>query len=557
MKNILTPIARIRAFYCAGTSKVIACYDLRVKSAIFLAIPALTLTLSGADITGQKLRNSQNDITTWLSYGKNYAGWRYADLTEINRENVAKLAPRWIYQTGVAGKFETTPLVFDGLMFVTGPSNHAYALDAKTGRPVWSYQKQLPSDLNLCCGQVNRGFAALADKLFKVNLESNLVALDAKTGGVIWESPIEDYKKGYSGTVAPLVVKNLVLIGIAGAEFGIRGFIDAYDADTGKRVWRFWTVAGEGEPGRETWFGDSWKRGGGSTWITGTYDPELNLVYWGSGNPGPDLNGDVRKGDNLYTGSLVALDADTGKLKWHYQFTPHDVHDWDAIGDPVLVDLKVDGKPVKAVVQANRNGFFYALDRATGKLLAARPYTQVTWADGIGGDGRPNTIAGHDPTEEGNKTCPGMGGGHNWQATAYSPRARLYFFTSTDGCQIYFKTKQEYIEGQWYQGSTNATISTEPPIGSVLAVNPATGEIKWRTRTVTPLTGGLLATAGDLVFAGDRQGYLMALDAETGKPLWKFQTGGTVIAPPISYTLDGKQYIAVAAGSAMITFALP
>jgi len=531
------------------------CYPFRVRCALIIGV--LPLLLRGADITDQKLRTAQTDAATWLTYGKNYAGWRYADLAEINRTNVARLTPRWIFQTGVAGKFETTPLVFDRLLFVTGASNHAYALDALTGRPIWHYQKPVPAAVNLCCGQVNRGFAALGDKLFKVNLEAKLVALDAKTGSEIWASEIDDIKKGYSATVAPLVVKNLVLIGIAGAEFGTRGFIDAYNADTGKRAWRFWTVAGEGEPGGKSWGGDSWKRGGGSTWITGTYDPELNLVYWGTGNPGPDLNGDDRPGDNLYTCSLVALDADTGKLKWHFQFTPHDLHDWDAIGDPVLLDLKIKGKPVKAVVQANRNGFFYALDRATGKMLAARSYTKVTWADGIGDDGRPNLIAGQDPAEEGNKSCPGMGGGHNWQATAYSPRSGLYYFTSTDGCQIYFKTKQEFIEGQWYQGSTNAGLPTDPATGSILAVNPATGETKWRIPTVSPPSSGLLATAGGLLFAGDREGYFMALDAETGKPLWKFQTGGPVVAPPISYVMDGKQYIAVAAGSSMITFTLP
>ena len=530
-----------------------------MRRAWFFGILLITLALllSGAGITEQKLRTAQSDAATWLTYGKNYAGWRYADLAQINRTNVARLAPKWMFQTGVVGKFEATPLVFDRLVFATGPSNHAYALDALTGRPIWHYQKAVPPETSICCGQVNRGFAVLGDKLFKVNLEAKLVALDAKTGSVIWESQIDEIKKGYSATVAALVVKNLVVIGIAGAEFGVRGFIDAYDATTGKRAWRFWTVAGAGEPGGDSWGGDSWKRGGGSTWITGTYDPELNLIYWGTGNPGPDLNGDDRPGDNLYTCSLVALDADTGKLRWHYQFTPHDVHDWDAISDPALVDLKIQGKPVKAVVQANRNGFFYALDRATGKLLTTRSYTKVTWSDGIGPDGRPHLIAGQDPTEDGTRSCPGMGGGHNWHATAFSPRTGLYYFTSTDGCVTYFKTKQDFIEGQWYQGSTAAGVPTEPVAGSILAVDPATGETRWRTETVTPPTSGLLATAGGLLFAGDREGYFMALDAVSGKPLWKFQTGGVVIAPPISYSLDGKQYVAVAAGASLITFTLP
>jgi alcohol dehydrogenase (cytochrome c) len=298
-----------------------------------------------------------------MTYGKNHSGWRYSELTQIDTRNVARLAARWGFQTEAAGKFQTTPLIFDRQMFITGPSNHAYALDLVTGRPLWHYHKSVPRGLNLCCGYVNRGFGVLGEKLFKVNIDATLVALDRKTGRVIWETTIEDFKKGFSATVAPLVVKNLVVIGIAGAEFGVRCFIDAYDADTGKRVWRFWTIPEPGEPGGDTWGGDSWKRGGGSSWITGTYDPALNLIYWGTGNPGPDMYGDDRPGDNLYTCSLVALDAATGKLKWHYQFTPHDVHDWDAISDPVLMDLDHEGRTVKGVVMANRNGFFYALDR--------------------------------------------------------------------------------------------------------------------------------------------------------------------------------------------------
>jgi alcohol dehydrogenase (cytochrome c) len=493
----------------------------------------------------------------WTTYGMNSAGWRYSDSAQIRAANVATLRPEWIFQSGVAGKFEATPLVSGGLMYVTGASNHAWALDPLTGRVIWHYVQPLPRGVSICCGQVNRGFGMLGDRLFKVNLEATLVALDKRGGNVLWQTPIDDFRKGYSGTVAPLVVKNKVLVGIAGAEFGTRGFVDAYDAATGKRIWRFWTVAGEGEPGGDSWAADSWKRGGGSTWITGTYDPELNLTYWGTGNPGPDLNGDVRSGDNLYTCSLVALDADTGKLKWHYQFTPHDVHDWDAVADPVLVDATVGGRKVKAVMHANRNGFFYLLDRNNGKLLLAKPYTKVSWADAIGPDGRPVLIPGQDPTEEGNKACPGMGGGHNWQATAYSPQTGLYYFGSTDGCATYYKTTQDYIEGQWYQASTGTGVPREPATGSILAMNPATGDAKWRFEMVTPPTAGVLATAGGLVFTGDREGYVFALDARTGKPLWKFQAGGQVIAPPISYEAGGKQYIAVAAGSSLVAFALP
>jgi alcohol dehydrogenase (cytochrome c) len=502
---------------------------------------------------------AQNDPNTWTSYGKNPLGWRYSDLDQINTQTVSRLVPQWTYQTNIPGKNETTPLVFDRKMFITGPSNNAWALDALTGRPIWSYKSAPPPGLIVCCGQVNRGFAAQRNKLFKVNLEGTLIALDEASGAVIWTATLEDYKKGYSATAAPIVAKNLVVTGMAGAEFGTRGFIDAYEINSGTRVWRFYTVAGAGEPGAETWspiagHSDAWQRGGGATWITGTYDPELNLIYWGTGNPGPDMDGDVRPGDNLYTCSVVALDADTGKLKWHYQFTPHDVHDWDAVADPVAVDLNLDGHPVKALIQANRNGYFYVLDRTNGKVLHTKAYTKVTWADGIAPNGRPVLIPGQDPTEEGNMTCPGMGGGHNWQATAYSPQTGFYYFTSTERCMPFYKTKQDYIEGQWYQAST--VDRGGPGGGRLLAVDPKSGNTVWQFDTISSPTSGVLATAGGLVFAGDAEGYLIAFDARTGKVLWRFQTGGPVWASPISYALDGRQYIAVAAGQTMLTFAL-
>jgi alcohol dehydrogenase (cytochrome c) len=513
---------------------------------------------SSTSLNEKRLLTAQDDPATWLMYARNYAGWRYSPLQQIDTSNVAQLRPQWIYQTSTSGKIETTPLVYDGTMWLTGPSNHAYALDLRSRREIWHYHSNVPEGMHLCCGEPNRGLAALGGRSFKVNLEGDLVALDSQSGQVIWKTQLGDFHKGYSATGAPLVVKNLILVGIAGAEFGQRGFIDAYDAQTGKRAWRFYTVPAGGEPGSETWAGDSWKNGGGHPWTTGTYDPDLNLVYWGTGNPGPDQDGDARAGDNLYTCSLVALDADSGKLRWYYQFTPHDTHDWDAISDPVLVDLLYQGRPVKAVIQADRNGFFYALDRTNGKLLVAKPYTKVTWARGIGPDGRPIRVPGQDPTEDGNKTCPGMGGGHNWEPTAYSPQTGLYYFSTSDGCQVYYKFRQEYVEGQWYQASTATPVPGEAPgSGSVLAVDPATGEIKWRFELVSLPTGGLLATGGGLVFTGDPEGYVFALDARTGKVLWHFQAGGVIRTAPITYTLDGKQFVAVASGSDILTFTLP
>ncbi|MGH9722425.1 MAG: pyrroloquinoline quinone-dependent dehydrogenase [Bryobacteraceae bacterium] len=521
-----------------------------------LILLAATLPLV-ADVTSEKLRSSQQDSSSWLMYGRNYSAWRYSDLAEINTRNVASLTPKWIFQTGAPGSLQSTPLVFDGMMYFTGASNAAYALDLLTGRALWRYSKPVPRGVQGCCGPVNRGFAVLGERLYKVNYEGALVALDLKTGGALWETTVADFKQGFSLTLAPLIVKNKVIVGIAGAEFGVRGHIDAYDAVTGERIWRFFTVAGPGEFGAETWGGDSWKRGGASAWVTGSYDPDLNLIYWGTGNPGPDMNGDVRPGDNLFSCSLLALDVDTGKRKWHYQFTPHDVHDWDATEDLPLVDVTIGGKKIKAVIQANRNGFFYTLDRDTGKLLVAKPYTKVSWASRIGQDGRPVLVPGQDPKVDGNKACPGLGGGHNWQPTSYSPQTGLYYFGSTDGCQTYFKTDADYIEGQWYQLSTTEGIPHEPSAGSVIAVDPATGDARWRLELLHSPSGGMLSTGGGLVFTGDGFGYLIALDARTGKPLWRFQTGGSIVSGPITYSFQGKQYVAVAASTAIITFALP
>jgi alcohol dehydrogenase (cytochrome c) len=500
---------------------------------------------------------SAAENTGWETYGGNYAGWRYSELAEVNTDNVARLTPKWIFQTQVPGKMETTPLVMNGLMYLTAPSNHAFAVDLRTGQPVWHHYSTPGRPLNLCCGEVNRGFAVLGNKLFKVTIEDKLVALDAATGKVLWQVVLGDHKKGYSGTLAPLVVKNKVLVGTAGAEFGIRGFVDAYNPDSGERLWRFYTVPAAGEPGSDSWSGESAVHGGGSTWITGTYDPELNLTYWGTGNPGPDMDGDVRLGDNLYTCSIVALDPDTGKLKWHFQFTPHDTHDWDAIGDPVLIDLTIAGRKTKALIHANRNGYFYALDRTNGKFLFAKPYTTINWADGIGPDGRPRVIRGMDPSDLGTKVCPGLSGGHNWQATSYSPHTGLYYFGSSDGCETFYKNSQEFREGHWYQLSGTEPLRDGSAKGSFIAIDPATGEIRWRYEMVKNPSAGALSTGGGLVFTGDHSGNLIALHGRTGKVLWRFPTGAEIHAPPITYNFEGKQYVAIASGTTVVTFGLP
>jgi alcohol dehydrogenase (cytochrome c) len=522
-----------------------------------LSLALLVPLLLPAQVTQEKLRAAQNDPNTWLMYGRDYQATRFSPLSQIDTSNVAHLAPAWIRQARGFEPFEATPLVFDGMMYVTGADNRGMALDLLTGKEIWGYGKAIPKGVQGCCGSMNRGFAALGNRLFKVNYEARIVALDSKNGEVLWETVIDDFKKGYSATVAPIVVKNLVVIGIAGAEFGTRGFVDAYDANTGKRVWRFYTVPEPSEPGGNTWKSDAWQRGGGSTWVTGSYDPELNLIYWGTGNPGPDMNGDVRPGDNLYTCSMIALDADTGKLKWHYQFTPHDVHDWDATEDPVLADLTINGKKMKTLLHANRNGFMYVLNRADGKFITAKPYTEVSWASAIAPDGKPMLIPGQEPSDEGTRACPGLGGGHNWQPTAFNPRTGLYYFGSSDGCELFYKTQQDYVEGLWYQLSTTGPVPKLHSKGSIIAVDAATAATKWRYEMLRSPSGGMLTTAGNLLITGDQFGYLIALDARTGKLLWKFQTGGSIGAGPISYSFRGRQYIAVAASGALITFALP
>ncbi len=526
---------------------------------IFESILAIAFgaSLACAQVSYSRLLKPAQEPQNWLTYSGDYAGRRFSALRQIHTENVQNLALQWVFQTGTSTKFEVTPLVIDGMMYVAGPDNRAWALDARSGRVLWRYQRNLPEKIPLCCGRVNRGLAALGNKLFLATLDAHLVALDSKTGSVIWDTEAEEARKGYSFTVAPLVVKDKVIVGAAGGEFGIRGFIDAYDAESGKRVWRFYTIPGPGEPGHETWYSDSWKSGGAPAWLTGTFDPELNLVYWGIGNPGPDLYGGERKGDNLYSDSVVALDADTGKLKWYYQFTPHDVHDWDSTQIPVLADLDFQGRPRKLLLLANRNGFYYVLDRANGKFLQARPFVRVTWAKEIGPDGRPVVLPGTDPTPEGNYVCPGLAGGTNWMSPSLNPQTGLFYVAAREQCDHYFSAEQPFREGQLFFGGNYEDKVPDKAWGALKALNPRTGEVKWEFKYHSAPWAGTLSTAGGLIFAGDEEGYLMAFDAETGKHLWHIQTGSSIAASPMTYALDGKQYVAIPSGSALFSFALP
>jgi alcohol dehydrogenase (cytochrome c) len=439
-------------------------------------------------------------------------------------------------------------------MIITTPYSSIYAVDARTGKELWRYDYPLQDGLAICCGMVNRGAAILGDKIFWTTLDAHLLALDVKTGTVLWDRVVGDPTNAESLTVAPLVVKDKVIVGISGAEYGIRGYIDAYYAETGEQAWRFYTVPTKDEPGGDTWAGDSWMTGGGSAWVTGSYDPELNLVYWGTGNPAPDWNGAVRRGDNLYTDCIVALDADTGKLKWYFQATPHDLWDWDGVSEPVLIDMEIDGTPVKALMQANRNGYFYVLDRTNGKFLYASTYCETNWSAGLDENGRPTVLPGVSTSEEGTiRVCPGVEGGKNWPPSAYNPLTNLLYVPSLELCGSYHQGRVFYLKGLPYVGSGMTAEKDEDGDmkmwGHISAINISTGEVKWRHKTNFPQWGGCLTTAGGLVFAGDLEGRFMSLSAETGEVLWDFQTGSGVLAPPITYQLDGVQYVAIASGA--------
>ncbi|MBS1825691.1 MAG: PQQ-dependent dehydrogenase, methanol/ethanol family [Acidobacteria bacterium] len=508
-----------------------------------------------AQVPYERIANAHKEPGNWLTYSGNYAGHRHSPLTELTPANVGGLKVKWAYQFDL-NRAETSPIVEGGIMYISAP-NKAAALDLKTGRVIWNWERPIPSDYqSIGFGRVNRGPAILGDKLYVATLDCYLVALDLKTGQQRWAAQVDDYKPGYSLTLAPLAIRDKVLVGVSGGEAGIRGYVDAYDAQSGKRVWRFHAIPGPGEPGHETWAGDSWKTGGASTWVTGAYDPELNLVYWGIGNPGPDWNGDSRKGDNLYTCSFVALDGDTGKLKWHFQFTPHDTHDWDSTHVPMLVDAELRGRQRKLIVNPNRNAFYYALDRTTGEFLAGRAYAKQTWAKGLDDKGRPILIPGMDPSEEGTLVWPSLNGATVWFSPSYSPQTKLVYVATREVGSTYYKREAQYKPGTFFAGGGETRIPEKEQWGAIRALEVATGKMAWEFRLVTPPWSGVLSTGGGLVFSGSNEGNIFALDAKTGKPLWDFQGGGPVMANPISFQIDGKQHVAVAAGRTLYVFGL-
>jgi len=530
------------------------------STALFLSLLYLVIAPStiSAQVTTDQLLHSSQTPSNWLQYASTYDAHRYSALSQINRENVSQLTLQWVLQTPLTGYFENSPLVVDGVMYVTAPEDLAYAVDARTGRKLWTYKRVLPEKLRACCGHTNRGFAILGTRLFLATLDAHVVALDSATGNVLWDVAAADYAKGYAFTVAPLVIKDKVVVGVSGGEYGIRGFIDAYDASTGQRAWRFYTIPAPGEPGGDSWgSAEAAARGGAPAWVTGTYDPQLNLLYWPTGNPSPSDDGSGRKGDDLYSNCILALNPDTGKLQWYFQFTPFDLHDWDATEVPVLLDTELNGQPRKLLIQANRNGFFYVLDRTNGKFLFAKPYATQTWAKGMDTSGKPIVLDTALPSETGVRTCPGAAGSTNWMAPTYSPQANLFYVSVREQCDVFYAHPQSFVQGRVFIGSVYMPAPKEKDWGAVRAIDPKTGDVRWEYKEFSAPWGGNLSTAGHLVFTGDVEGNLIALDAETGKPLWHIQTGSPVWAAPITYSVNNRQYLSIPSGSALLTFALP
>lgn len=534
--------------------------------------------LAGISVTVQAVEyddilKARETPHNWVTYNGTYMSQRHSTLTQIKPRNVRKLELKWMLQNQVFGAWQSNPIVVDGIMYITQRPNDIMAVDAETGRVFWVYQHVNSPDYQVCCGANNRGVAILGDKVFMGTLDGHLVAVDRINGKLRWKVEVGDVKQAYSVTMAPLVVKDKVIVGVGGGEYGIRGYIVAYDAETGKEAWKFYTIPGPGQPGHETWEGDDWKYGGASVWVTGSFDPDLNLTYWGIGNPGPDWNPGQRPGDNLYSDSVVALDPDTGELKWHFQFTPNDGYDYDSVQVPVLADRDWEGEPTKLMMWANRNGYFYVLNRENGKFLLGKPFVKVNWSSGLDENGRPIPT----PQGAGEPTYPGNQGGTNWYPPSYSPVTDLFYFAAWENyATIYAPLEQEYEPGSAFLGggfTTVAPVHGAPTInigrtspinewtdavgyGSLKAMDPDTGEPVWVYDQFDVSDSGMLTTASNLLFTGGREGYIHAIHAKSGKLLWKKGLGGQIVMPPVTYMVDGEQFLTVISGNTMATFGL-
>ena len=545
---------------------------MRRMTLFLLALLALPLA-AAAEVTSQRLEHAGAEPQNWLMYSGTYNSQRYSGLAQVNKANVKKLELQWVVQDQVPGVWQSNPLVVDGVMYLTQRPNDVMAVDAKTGKHFWVYRWTPDPGSRVCCGSNNRGLAMLGDTLFMGTLDAHLIAIDAKTGKPVWNITVADFKAAYSITMAPIIVKDKVIVGVGGGEFGIQGFVVAYDAKTGKELWRFNTIPKPGEPGSETWSGDSWKTGSAPIWTMGSYDPALNLVYFGTGNPGPDWNPAQRSGDNLYSDCAIALDPDTGRMKWHFQFTPNDGYDFDATQIPVLADITWKGKPLKAMLWANRNGFFYVLDRVTGQFLSGTPFVKVNWASGLDANGRP--IQTPPPADV--PVYPGNQGGTNWYPPAWSPRTGLFYFSVWENYASLMRREEvTYEPGRNFTGGGSAGVPPVPgastiglarrgPIdnwtsevgtGATVALDPKTGKRVWSFPQYDVTTAGNLVTASDILFTGGNEGYFYALDAKSGKQLWKASLGGPIVMAPVTYAVDGRQYVSVIAGNVLATFAL-
>lgn len=495
----------------------------------------------------------------WLSYNGDYSGRRYSAVAELNPQNVASLQAEWMFHANNTGRLEVTPLVVSGMMFITA-ANDAIALDARTGRVVWRHSRPNSEGLiDDASGHINRGVAIWHDRIYMETDNAHLLCLDARSGNLIWDVAYANGNKNYGATSAPLVVKDKVLVGTSGGDDGVRGFVAAFEAATGKLVWRFWTIPAPGEFGAESWPGKLYLHGGGTTWMPGTYDPELNTIYWGTSNPAPDFEGGVRPGDDLYTDCLLALDPDTGKLKWYFQFTPHDLFDYDAVETPIVIDAIYRGKRRKLLVQANRNGYIYVLDRENGKFLSATRFVEkLNWAKAIDAVGRP-VLAAIEPAPGGTRICPGYSGATNWFAPSYNESTHSVYFMALEECETYFFKSQQFKEGQGFYSTGVKHIPTEPSQKVLVAFNLDSDSIAWKYAQAGSgrSSAGTMTTAGGLVFFGDDAGSFEAIEAHSGKTLWHFNTGQEISASPMSYAIGGKQYVAIAAGSNVFSFALP
>lgn len=532
------------------------------------------------NVTYERILDARSEPQNWLTYYGAYDGQRYSPLDQINTENVKHLAPAWVFQAGSVGmhsgastySFEAAPIIVDGVMFVSGWDGWVWAIDARTGQELWRHKHACPYDVSLCCGNVNRGVAVAKGKVFVATLNAHVLALDAETGQCVWDKTYGDVRAGESATAAPLVVKNLVIVGSSGGEFGVRGHIDAFDVDTGERAWRCYTVPKPGEPGSETWptDGEAWARGGGNPWITATYDPELNLLYFGTGNPSPDFDGAVREGDNLYTDCVIAVDPDSGEIRWHYQFTPHDLWDYDSTMENILFEL--DGR--KLLAHFDKNGYFFVIDRTNGELVRVTPFVdRITWGE-IDSSGKVTPKVYPDKEGDPVHFWPGPGGAKEWTHAAYSPTTGLFYVPVQDGGATATRRRREFKESIPYWGAA-VTVDIEDVAGYVSALDPSTGQETWRWRNEQPMCASVLATGGDLVFAGEPSGMFNAIHARTGELLWQFQCGSGHHSSPTTYSIDGRQYVAVptgwgawvegfapgmlgaAGGDALFVFALP